>query len=131
MPEMKPIPGSPPEKPAKNRFFAILALLAAGVAGLAAFTDDLGKLGKGAHDLCQFAKVCAGDPLPTPILARHDSPKMGGGHNQNEQCEPLRAKYASENPGFNIAVQSWEDNDKDSFGHVTYHYHCRYVATPK
>lgn len=117
--------------PAKGRIVAGIVAGAAIVAGIATFMNNTETIGSFAHRSCQLVGLCAKDPIPTPNLAGYDSPAMGGGHNQTEQCGPLLQKYQQENPQFNVTLKSWEDNDKDFLGHVTYHYHCRYSATPK
>ena len=127
----KSFPGSNPSEPPKNAtgdgipvklrkngLFVTMALAAAGALGLAVLTANFSKLGKGVKEA-------------QPVLAGYDSPKMGGGHTEEEQCRPLRDKYASDYPNFNITVSSSQDSDKDMLGHVTYHYHCQYSATPK
>jgi hypothetical protein len=80
---------------------------------------------------CEAANACPSDPGPAPTLAGYDSPGMGGGHNQGEQCSPTLKAYEAQYPRFEISLKSWEDNNKDWLGHATYHYHCRYSATPR
>jgi hypothetical protein len=116
-------------RPTKSRFVASVVAGAAILAGIATFMNNTGTIGSFVHKSCQQAGFCAKDPIPTPNLAGYDSPAMGGGHNQTEQCGPLLQKYQQEYPRFNVVVKSWEDSDKDFVGHVTYH--CRYSATPK
>ena len=120
--------------PRKSGVIALVAIVITGIAGVAAFSDNLGKIADNGHKLCQYMHLCAADPSPPPplpTLVGYDSPTMAGGDNQIKQCSPLLEKHKVENPRFSIAVKSWEDSDKDFWGHVTYHYHCRYVATPK
>jgi hypothetical protein len=115
----------------KPRRFAILAVVAAVIGGVAAFLSNTDKIFTELHKGCQFANLCARDPIPLtpkPELAGYDSPAMGGHHNQKEQCGPLLEKYQAQYPQFKIVLKSWEDNDKDWLGHVTYHYHCQYAA---
>ena len=129
-----PTGAASPEAPKKSGMIALVAIVVAGIAGVAVFSDNLNKIADNGHKLCQYAHLCAADPppaLPLPTLAGYDSPAMAGGHSQPEQCGPLLEKYKAENPQFNITVKSGEDSNKDFWGHVTYHYHCHYVATPK
>ena len=113
------------------KIIARLATAVAVLAGTAAVIQNTQTIGKATRDACRFARICKPAPAPAPVLPGYDSPEMGGGSDQGTQCVPLLDKYRAENPGFNVELKSWEDKDKDTWGHVTYHYHCRYSATPK
>ena len=63
-------------------------------------------------------------------LAPFDSGTTDGGHNQGEFCEPRAAAYRSEHPNYTITWRGSETNHKDTWGHVTYNYHCEFIATP-
>jgi hypothetical protein len=115
----------------RGRRFGVLVFCAAAVAGTAAFLENSDKIVRESRKICEAASVCPTDPGLAPTLAGYDSPEMGGGHNPNEQCSPALKAYQAQYPRFNISVKSWEDNNKNWLGHVTYHYHCRYSSAPR
>ena len=53
--------------------------------------------------------------------------RLGGGHNQRDECARLQAQVETQNPGKRVnLVGTSEDSDKDFLGHVTYNYHCTF-----
>lgn len=128
---MSVIPLNNGSAPSKSGLCAMIGVAAAAVAGTAAFMENIDKIGSGAHKLCQELSMCAADPAPTPTLAPFDSGTMDGGHDQKEVCGPRLEAYKAQYPNFNISFTAQDGGSKDWLGHVTYSYHCNYVATPK
>ena len=87
-----------------------------------------GTIGPAARKACHGLSFCAANPTPVPVLAGYDSPAMKGGHSPGERCNPLLTQYQAAYPKLKIDLRSWEDNNKDWLGHVSYHCHCRYAT---
>jgi hypothetical protein len=61
----------------------------------------------------------------TRDIVRFQSGWLGGGHNQNDECEKGRQILLAKYPGKTLKLlSSDEQNNKDFFGHVTYNYGC-------
>ena len=70
---------------------------------------------------------------PPPSTTRQvtvETGRLGGGHNQRDECTRLQAQVENQNPGQRVnLVGTSEDSDKDFLGHVTYNYHCTFDIT--
>jgi hypothetical protein len=75
----------------------------------------------------------AAPTTPPPSTTRRvtvETGRLGGGHNQRDECARLQAQVESQNPGQRVnLVGTSEDSDKDFLGHVTYNYHCTFDIT--
>jgi hypothetical protein len=100
------------------------------IGAIAALLLAIGKFGDAAYAPCRpFPSLpwCTANP---PKLAALDAGPVGGGHNQGEYCEPRAAAYRSQFPNYTISWKGSETSNKDLLGHVTYRYHCEFIATP-
>jgi hypothetical protein len=70
---------------------------------------------------------------PPPSTTRRvtvETGRLGGGHNQRDECARLQAQVESQNPGQQVKlVGTSEDSNKDFIGGVTYNYHCTFDIT--
>ena len=77
--------------------------------------------------------VIAAPTTPPPSTTRRitmDTGRLGGGHNQRDECAQLQAQVETQNPGQMVnLVGTSEDSNKDFLGHVTYNYHCTFDIT--
>jgi hypothetical protein len=101
------------------------------IGALTALSLAVGKFGDAVYAPCKSLPslpwCSAGAPLK---LAPLDVGPTDGGHNQGEYCEPRAAAYRAQYPNYSIIWKGSETNHKDSLGHVTYNYHCEFIATP-
>jgi hypothetical protein len=91
----------------------------------------VGKFGDAVYAPCKSFPSLPWCSTGTPLaLAPFDSGTTDGGHNQGEYCDPRAAVYRAQHPNYTITWKGSETNHKDTFGHVTYNYHCEFIATP-
>jgi hypothetical protein len=90
----------------------------------------VGKFGDAVYAPCKSFPSLPWCSTSTLVLAPFDSGTTDGGHNQGEYCEPRAAAYRAQHPNFTITWRGSETNHKDVFGHVTYNYHCEFIAVP-
>lgn len=90
----------------------------------------LAALLKGCKELADAYDLWKAKPVPT--FPQYDSPEVGGGQTADTMCAGQRASYASANPDFDITIKEIPATiNKDWKGHVTYIFHCQFIATPK
>ena len=90
----------------------------------------LGKFGDAVYAPCKSFPALAWCATSTLSLPPFDSGTTDGGHNQGEYCEPRAVAYRAQHPNFAITWRGSETNHKDFWGHVTYDYHCEFIAVP-
>jgi hypothetical protein len=90
----------------------------------------VGKFGDAVYAPCKSFPSLPWCSTGTLVLAPYDSPTTDGGHSQREYCEPRAESYRAQHPNFTITWRGSEANHKDMLGHVTYNYHCEFIAVP-
>jgi hypothetical protein len=130
------MPKKPKPKPAPfpewvNQIVRWLGIATTIIGAVTALLLAVGKFGDAVYAPCK--------PLPALpwcsaraalALAPLDSGTTDGGHNPGQYCEPRAAAYRTQHPNYTIAWVGSETNHKDMLGHVTYNYHCEFVAAP-
>ena len=77
---------------------------------------------------CDEPPATSPTPAPQPPFEL-SSDWLGGGHNQGELCQVLRAQAVAMNPGKSVVqIASREESRKDWIGVVQYRYYCTFQA---
>jgi hypothetical protein len=100
------------------------------IGAMTALLLAVGKFGDAVYAPCKSWPALPWCSTSTLVLTPFDSGSTDGGHNQGEYCEPRAAAYRAQHPNFTITWRGSETNHKDFLGHVTYNYHCEFIAIP-
>lgn len=122
-----------------------MGIAAALIGAIALVIAGVGNVWEGGEKLCAAIALCdahAPPPIPTPTPSKVvvETPRLpdlitdwvGRGHTADEYCNPQKTAYEKQYPGFNIDMTKLADESQKHFlGHVTYRFHCAFVASPK
>lgn len=127
---MEPTPDKSPEMRSQSRRSWLISLAAS--ASLLTSCLTLAYIaGPAAFQHLRNAISPPSPPPTPPSLADYTSERMGGGSDPYHACYPTLDRYQKRYPNYQIRVQSTNENsDKDWLGHVTYQYHCSFIAVP-